>query len=131
MIHPYLIFDFEMKAMRNFITEVKKLEKPFVNPDQEFFSFMEKLIPSEHWTKFHFDLNATKKEKWVYLGSLGLSTLKIREVTGGSPNWIAEEIKNPSNYRHYTPDESLDYLIEEWKKYRNLLPNEFFIKYLK
>lgn len=131
MIHPYLIFDFEMKAMRSFITEVKKLKKEFVNPDQEFFSFMDKIVPSPHWMKFYFDKSSTRKELWIYLHSLGLGVAKIRRIAGGSPNEIQEYTQNYSNFRHYAKNESMDYLIKEWKKYRDLLPNEFFIKYLK
>jgi DUF438 domain-containing protein len=119
-----------MKAMRNFIAEVKKLKKGFVNPDQEFFSFMDKLIPSDHWKNFHFDKAATKKETWIYLHSLGCGVVKIRKVTGGSPNEVAEVIKEYSSFRHYADNESMNTLIEAWKPYRALIPDEFFIRYL-
>jgi hypothetical protein len=131
MIHPYLVFDFEMQAVRSFAAELAKLKKSVVNPDQEFFSFMDKIVPSPHWLRFEFDKNATRKEKWLYLHSLGLGVVKIRSVTKGSPNQIQEVISQKPNIRYYSPNESMDFLINTWQPYRKLLPNEFFIKYLK
>ena len=130
-LHPYLIFDFEMQAVKNFVAELAKLKKPVVNPDQEFFSFMENHLPSEHWTRFEFDKNATRKEKWLYLHHLGLGVSRIRQVAKGSPNQIQEVVSQKPNIRYYSPNESSDFLIKSWQPYRKLIPNEFFVKYLK
>lgn len=130
MIHRYDIFEYEMLALKNWF---KSLTPPGVpqNPltHRDMLVKMYIASPLYDTVEFNQEPQPSKRQKIMYLNSLGLKSRDIQKYTQSSPNTIQKVLKEDKTFvRPDNPD--FDKLIEAWQRIRKLIPDEIFIKYL-
>lgn len=134
-MHRYTKLHIELSALARYVRKLHTLnEKSTVDAFEHYRTYN---MPSDFWNAYdklkeeYFNTKPpTKAELIEYMHELGCSHREIQERLKSSPNTIVRVLGRERQLRYFKDNLALDMLLNHWKPYRDLYPDEFFIKYL-